>query len=56
MADHGQHPTIMYVFLAFDVNIDHSENVWYLVKQYDERAERNVGTRIDNGPPVVKHS
>ena len=56
MADHGQHSTIMYVFLAFDLSIDHCENVWYLVKQYGERAEWNVGTCIDNGPPVVKHS
>ena len=38
------------------LRVDRSENIWYVVEQYDDRTEQNVGTHIDNGSPAVMHS
>ena len=36
--------------------VDQSKSVWYVVEQYGERTEQNIGTRVDNGPPAEMHS
>ena len=40
MVDHAQHPLIMYdVFLVYNVSIDWSESVLYVVEQYGEKRD-----------------
>ena len=47
---------IMMLFLAYNVNIDQSKSVWYVIEQYGERGKRNIGTSIGDGPPTMMHS
>ena len=43
-------------FLSYNVYIDQSENVWYVVEQYDEKTEWNVGMCIFYGSLAVMQS
>ena len=43
------------MFKQRKLQIDPSENVWYVLEQYGKRTQQNVGMHIDNGPPPVMH-
>ena len=36
--------------------VDPSKSIWYVVGQYGERTEQNVGMQADSGPPAGIHS
>ena len=44
------------IFFAYNVNVDRSESIWYVLEQYSKKKEQNVGMRTDDGPPAVMHS
>ena len=43
-------------FLLYNIYIDQSESVWYVVEQYGEKSDWNIGMHIGCGSPAVMHS
>ena len=44
------------VFLVYNLSIGWNESVWYVVEQYGEWTEQNVGIQAGDGLPAVMHS